>query len=46
MRRAHSGETSMTKPKRELLRDDVNGKVAGVCAGIADTLVGKPGWYG
>jgi phage shock protein C len=26
----------MTKPKRELLRDDTNGKLAGVCAGIAD----------
>lgn len=26
----------MTKVKRELLRDDVNGKIAGVCAGIAD----------
>lgn len=26
----------MTKIKRELLRDDINGKVAGVCAGIAD----------
>lgn len=26
----------MTKPKRELLRDDANGKIAGVCAGIAD----------
>ncbi|MDX3774920.1 envelope stress response membrane protein PspC [Chromatiaceae bacterium AAb-1] len=26
----------MTKLKRELLRDDVNGKIAGVCAGIAD----------
>ncbi|MDP2713952.1 envelope stress response membrane protein PspC [Rheinheimera sp.] len=26
----------MTKPKRELLRDDTNGKIAGVCAGIAD----------
>ncbi len=26
----------MTKPKRELLRDDINGKVAGVCAGVAD----------
>jgi phage shock protein C len=26
----------MTKMKRELLRDDRNGKIAGVCAGIAD----------
>jgi phage shock protein C len=26
----------MTKFKRELLRDDANGKIAGVCAGIAD----------
>ncbi|HSG53133.1 MAG TPA: envelope stress response membrane protein PspC [Rheinheimera sp.] len=26
----------MTKIKRELLRDDANGKIAGVCAGIAD----------
>ena len=26
----------MTKQKRELLRDDANGKIAGVCAGIAD----------
>ncbi|MEH8017850.1 envelope stress response membrane protein PspC [Rheinheimera muenzenbergensis] len=26
----------MTKLKRELLRDDANGKIAGVCAGIAD----------
>jgi phage shock protein C len=26
----------MTKIKRELLRDDRNGKIAGVCAGIAD----------
>ncbi|MDX1538125.1 envelope stress response membrane protein PspC [Arsukibacterium sp.] len=26
----------MTKPKRELLRDDANGKLAGVCAGVAD----------
>ena len=26
----------MTKVKRELLRDDTNGKIAGVCAGIAD----------
>ena len=26
----------MTKIRRELLRDDRNGKIAGVCAGIAD----------
>lgn len=26
----------MTRLKRELLRDDANGKLAGVCAGIAD----------
>lgn len=26
----------MNKAKRELLRDDTNGKIAGVCAGIAD----------
>ena len=26
----------MIKSKRELLRDDENGKIAGVCAGIAD----------
>jgi phage shock protein C len=26
----------MTKMKRELLRDDRNGKIAGVCAGISD----------
>jgi phage shock protein C len=26
----------MTSKKRELLRDDENGKIAGVCAGIAD----------
>ncbi|WP_333608467.1 envelope stress response membrane protein PspC [Arsukibacterium sp.] len=26
----------MSKPKRELLRDDRNGKIAGVCAGVAD----------
>ncbi len=26
----------MTKLKRELLRDDRNGKLAGVCAGVAD----------
>ena len=26
----------MTKFKKELLRDDRNGKIAGVCAGIAD----------
>lgn len=26
----------MTKIKRELLRDDRNGKVAGICAGLAD----------
>lgn len=26
----------MTRVKRELLRDDRNGKVAGICAGIAD----------
>ncbi len=26
----------MTKVKRELLRDDRNGKVAGICAGLAD----------
>lgn len=26
----------MTKPRKELLRDDTNGKIAGVCAGVAD----------
>lgn len=26
----------MTKERRELLRDDRNGKIAGICAGIAD----------
>lgn len=26
----------MIEKKRELLRDDLNGKIAGVCAGIAD----------
>ncbi len=26
----------MTKIRKELLRDDRNGKLAGVCAGIAD----------
>lgn len=26
----------MTKARRELLRDDTKGKIAGVCAGIAD----------
>jgi phage shock protein C len=36
MPKAQLGEASMTKLKRELLRDDANGKVAGVCAGIAD----------
>lgn len=26
----------MTKPRKELLRDDTHGKIAGVCAGVAD----------
>lgn len=36
MQKVHPGEVSMTKVKRELLRDDTKGKIAGVCAGIAD----------
>jgi phage shock protein C len=36
MQKVQFGEASMTKFKRELLRDDANGKIAGVCAGIAD----------
>ncbi len=31
-----TGDASMSTVKKELLRDDRNGKIAGVCAGLAD----------
>lgn len=36
MPKAHAGDNVMTKPRKPLLRDDRNGKIAGVCAGVAD----------
>ncbi len=36
MPKVRNGGANMTRARRELLRDDTKGKIAGVCAGIAD----------